>query len=99
MLTTVKSSVHLGLQYQENLAAYRNTNFEELKTLVEKPLRLIVEQSFEILNVSTMIDTLSPRMRSALCHDHAIKWAKAKAHVYSGSVLCLGKMQKSFRSE
>ena len=29
----MKSSIHLGLRYQENLVAYRNTNFEELKTL------------------------------------------------------------------
>ena len=32
MLTTMKSSVHLGLQYQENFDAHKNTNFEELKT-------------------------------------------------------------------
>ena len=51
----MKSSVHLGLQYQQNLAAYRNTNFEELTTLFDITLRLIVEQSFEIQNVSTMI--------------------------------------------
>ena len=31
-------------------------------------------------------------MRSTLCYDQAIKWAKAKARVYSDSVLCLGKM-------
>ena len=80
--TTMKSSVHLGLQYQENLVAHRNTNFEELKTLFEITPRLIVEQSFEILNVSAMIYTFSPWMRSALCHDQVIKWAKARVHVY-----------------
>ena len=62
--TTIKSSVHLGLQYEENLVAYRNTNFEELQMLFDITLRLIVEQSFEILNVSTMIYTFSPWMRS-----------------------------------
>ena len=31
-------------------------------------------------------------MRSTLCHDQAIKWAKAKVHVFSDSVCCLGKM-------
>ena len=31
-------------------------------------------------------------MRSTLIHDKVIKWAKAKVFVYSGSVLCLGKM-------
>ena len=32
-------------------------------------------------------------MRSTLLHDRAIKLSKAKVHVYSDSVLCLGKMQ------
>ena len=46
----------------------------------------------DLLNVSTMIYIFSPWTRSAQCHDQAIKWAKAKVHVYSDSVLCLGKM-------
>ena len=83
MSTTMKSAVRVGLQYQENLVAYKNTNFEELKTLFEKTLRLIVEQSSEILSVSTMIFMFSPWMRTTLCHDQDIKWAKAKVHVYS----------------
>ena len=55
-------------------------------------LRLIVEQLLEILNVSTMIYIFSLWTRSAQCHDQTIKWAKAKVHVNSDSVLCLGKM-------
>ena len=31
-------------------------------------------------------------MRSTLCHDRVIKWVKEKVHVYSESVLCLGKI-------
>ena len=88
----MKSSVHHGVQNQKNLVEYKNTNFEELKTLFDITLRLIVEQSFEILNVSTMIYTFSPWMRSTLCLDQAIKWTKPQVHVYSDSVLCLGKM-------
>ena len=30
-------------------------------------------------------------MRTTLLHDRAIKLSKAKVHVYSDSVLCLGK--------
>ena len=81
MSTTMKSAVRLGREYQQKLIARRNTNLEEIKTLFDITLRLIVEKSFEILN------------RSTLCHDQAIKWAKAKVHAYSDSVLCLGKMQ------
>ena len=92
MSTTMKSSVHLGLQYKDNLVACRNTNFEELKTLFDITLRLIVEQSLEILGVSTMIYTFSLWMRSSQCHDQVLKWAQARVHVYSDSVSCLGKM-------
>ena len=48
--------------------------------------------SLEILNVSTMIHTVSPWRRSTLCHDQAIKRVKAKVHVHADSVLCLGKV-------
>ena len=61
--------------------ANRNTNFEELKMLFDITLRLIVEESFELLNVSTTENTCSLWIRSTLCHDQAIKWAKAKVNV------------------
>ena len=48
--------------------------------------------AFEILNLSTMMYDFSPWMRTTLCLDQAIKWAKAKAHVYSDSVLCMGRV-------
>ena len=81
MSTTTNSSVRLGLQDQENLVAYKNTNFEELKTFFDITLRLTVKHSFEILNVSSMIHDFSPWMRSALCHDQAHTWATAKVYV------------------
>ena len=86
MSTTMKSAVHPCREYQQNLIACRNTNFEDLKTLFDVTLRLIVEHSLEIQNLS------SPWMRATLCHDQVIKWAKAKVHVHSDSVLCLGKL-------
>ena len=98
MSTTMKSAVRFGREYQQNWIACRNTNFEEIKTLFDITLRLIVDNSSEILNLSTTINDFSPWMRSTLCHDQVIKWAKAKVHVYSDSVLCLGKMH-SHRSE
>ena len=62
MSPTMKSAVHLGFEYQQNLIACRNTNFEELKTSCDITLRLIVENSFEIHNLSTMIYDFSPWM-------------------------------------
>ena len=55
----MKSAVRLGFEYQQNLIARRNTNFEELKTLSDTTLRLYVENSFEILNLSTLIHMIS----------------------------------------
>ena len=52
MSTTMKASVHLGPNYNENLEVYRNTNFEELKILFEITQMLILEHDAEILNVS-----------------------------------------------
>ena len=72
-----------------NLVAYSNTNFGELKTMFDITQRLVLEQSFETQKVYTMIWNFTPWKRSTLCHDQVVKWAKAKVHVYSDSVLCL----------
>ena len=96
MSTKVKSSVPC---YNENLVACRNTNFKELKTLFDITQRLILEHAFEIPNVSTIVWKFTLWMRSTLLHDKVTKLTKAKVHVYSNSVLCLGKNARAFRSE
>ena len=88
----MKAPVHLGPNFNDNLVACRNTNFGELKTLFDITQGLILEHAFEILNVSTIELDIFPWMRSTLLHHHVIKWAKATVHVYSDSVLRLGKM-------
>ena len=55
MSATMNASVRFGPSYNENVVAYRNTNIKELKTLFDITQRLMLEQSFEILNVSTMV--------------------------------------------
>ena len=99
MLTTMKASVHIGPNYNENLVACRNTNFKELRTLFDITQRLILEHAFEILNVATILWRFTPWMRSTLCHDQVTRWAKAKVHVYSDSIRsCVGKNVSFFRS-
>ena len=83
MSTTMKSAIHLGLEYDQNLIACQNTNFEGIKTLFVTSLRLIAENSFEVLNLPTTTYDFSPWMRTSLCHDQVITWARAKVHVYS----------------
>ena len=92
MSTTMQASVHLGPSYNDNLVAYRNTDFKELKTLFDITQRLVLDQSFVFLNVSSVVWNFTPWMRSTLCHEQVIKWAKAKVHVYSDSVSSPGKM-------
>ena len=92
MSTTMKSSIHLGLNYDQNLIACQNRNSEGIKTLFDISLRLIAENSCESLNLSTMTYDFFPWMRMTLCHDQEIKWRKAKVHVFSDSVLCLGRI-------
>ena len=56
---------------------YVDKVFENLR----QKLRLsscTLDVSFDILNVSTMRWIFTPWMRSTLCHDQVIKWAKAK---------------------
>ena len=79
-----------------------NTNIEELQNLFDITQKLILEHEAEILNVSPIDWTASSWTRSTLTHNQVIKWiqskgtrlTKAKVHVYSDSVLCLGKVQK-----
>ena len=78
-----------------SLEVYKNTNFEEIQSFFNVTQKLILEHSEDIQNVNT-IDSASPSWtRSVLSHNQAIKWAKAKARVYSDSVLCMGKMNDS----
>ena len=50
MSATMKASVHLGPSCNENLVAYRNTNFKELRALFDITQRLFLERPIEILN-------------------------------------------------
>ena len=72
MSTTMKSSVHLGLQYQENLVADKNCRLRGVQDIVRKNVKSDCGQSFGILNVSTMKNTFSLWMRSLSCHDQVI---------------------------
>ena len=46
---------HLGLECDQIVIAYQDTNFEGIKTLFDVSLRPNAENSFEILSVSTMM--------------------------------------------
>ena len=53
--------------------------------------KLMLNQSGEIYGISSIDWNTIPWMRTTLLHDRAVKLAKAKVHVFSDSVLCLGR--------
>ena len=69
----MKAAVHLGQHCNDNLVTSRNTKFEELKTLFDITQRLVLDQDFEILNVSSIEWTFTPWVRSTLLHDKVVK--------------------------
>ena len=61
--------------------------------MIDLSQELILNQTDEMFGISTIERTI-PWMRTTLPHDRAIKLSKAKLHVYSDSVLCLGKIHE-----
>ena len=92
--TTMKATIHLGENCNDNLVIHRNANFEALETLFDITKKLILDQKHETKRVSTIEGQFTLWMRSSLLHYKAINLSKAKVHVYSHSFLCLGKMQR-----
>ena len=65
---------------------------EEIKYLFSIVQRLVLENSDEILNVK-VIDSNDPSWTKVkISHPQVIKWSEAKVHVFSDSVLSLGKI-------
>ena len=91
MSSSTKAAIHLGPNYLENLQVYKNTNFEEMQSLLNISQTLILEQSEEILNVNTVENASPSWTRSTLSHEQVMQWTKAKVRVCSDSVLCLVK--------
>ena len=55
----MKAAIHFGPNYTENLAVYKNTNFEQVQNLFNIKQKLVLEHSEQILNVNT-IESTSP---------------------------------------
>ena len=73
---------------------FKNIDMKEIQDLFSITQRLVWDHSEGILNV-TAIESNDPSwIRSRLSHRQVIKWTKAKVHVYSDSVLCLGTLSE-----
>ena len=76
MSTTRKAVIHLGEDYYENLVAYKNINFDALKTLFDTE-KLILDHEHETKQVSTIERQVLPWMRFTVLHDKVIMLSKA----------------------
>ena len=86
----VKQTIH-----DQNLIACQNTNFEGIMTLFDISLRLMAEISFKFFEfIYFDVWLLSVDENDPVPWDPAIRWAKAKVHVYSDSVLCMGRISR-----
>ena len=54
MSSSMKAAIHFGPNYFANLEVYKNTNFEEIESLFNITLNLILEHSEETLNVKPL---------------------------------------------
>ena len=87
----------MGKNYSENLHSSKNTGKDlTLKQMLDISEKLIVEQSEEILGVSQISWEISSWKQLSLVNDEeVISLSHAKAHVFSDSVLCLGKVNQN----
>ena len=100
MSTTMKSAVHHGREYQQNLIACRKTNFEEIKTLFDITLRKAdrgkVSRNSEFIYYEKRFLSLY-EIDSVSCSSNHVGESKS-ACLLRFSLVC-GKDEKSFRSE
>ena len=79
-------------QYTFQKNTWRNLTLEQMFEMSEQ---LIVEQSDDIFGVSQISWENSPRKQLSLVNDEeVISLSHAKVYVFSGSVLCLGKVNQ-----
>ena len=95
--STLEASVFMGKNYSDNLHSIKNTGQNlTLKQMFEISEKLILEQSDEIFGVSQISWENSPWKQLSLVNDEeVISLSHAKVYVFSGSVLCLGKVNQN----
>ena len=95
--STLEASVFMGKNYSVNLQSIKNTGENlTLKQIFEISEQLILEDSDEIFGVSQINWESSPWKQLSLVNDEeVISLSHAKVHLFSHSVLCLGKMNQN----
>ena len=98
--STLQASVFMGKNYSENLRSIKNSgNNLTMKQMFDISEKLIVGQSDEIYGVNTINWADSSWKHLFLIGDEeVISLSHAKVYVFSGSVLCFGKMTENPQS-
>ena len=91
MLVTQQPAVHLGNNYLDKLHTTRNQSQRTMKQLFDVTRKLVSEQT-EIQGISLMDWQEKSWKRTIVLNDRAVQLSTAKAHVYSNSVLCMGRI-------
>ena len=100
MSSTLQASVFMVKNYSDNLHSIKNTgNNLTLKQMFDTSETLITEQSDEISGVNTINWKDSSWKYLSLVGDEEVtSLLHTKVHVFSDSVLCLGKMNENPQS-
>ena len=99
MSSTLQASVFMVNNDSDNLHSIKNTEDPTMKQMFDISEKLKPEQSDEIYGVSPINWEDSSWKQSFLVSDEeVISLSHAKVHVFSDSVLCLGKMNENPQS-
>ena len=99
MSSTLQASVFMGKNYSDNWRSIENTEDLKMKQMFDISEKLIHEQSDEIYGVNTISwEDSSWKLLSLVGGEKVISLSNTKVHVFSDSVLCLGKMNENPQS-
>ena len=99
MSSTLQASVFMGQNYSDKLHFIKNTEDLTMKQMFDVSEKLITEQSDEIYGMSTINwEHSSWKYLSLVGDEEVINLSHTKVHVFSDSVLCLGRMNEKPQS-
>ena len=94
MSSTLQASVFMEKNYSDHLHSIKNTGKDlTMKQMFDISEKLVSEQSDEIYGVKTINwENSSWKYLSSVGDEQVISLQRTKVYVFSGSVLCLGKI-------
>ena len=85
MASSMQAALHMDPSYEKKLEMFKNSESENTKGLFGIT-RMMIEGNSEIKNVFPTDVASSLWEKPVLLREQAIKWTKARVHVYSDSL-------------